>query len=247
MKADWIRADWNAPAGIVAGTTLRQGGVSQREFASLNLGDHVGDRPEHVAQNRRIFRELCGLPANPAWLRQVHGVHIARNPAGGSQAPEADAVYSNAPVAICAVLTADCLPVLFCSADGTEVAAAHAGWRGLCHGVLEATLAEFSAPGGQIQAWLGPAISQEAFEVGSEVREAFILADPAAKTCFSQNPSGRWQADLYEIARLRLAACGVTAVSGGSFCTYAETDLFFSYRRDGECGRMATFVARNLV
>lgn len=245
MSTDWISAEWKAPAGIIAGTTLRQGGVSLGQYASLNLGDHVGDDPGHVARNRKLFKEMCASPADPAWLQQVHGTQVARNPT--KVGISADAVYSNQPGTVCAVLTADCLPVLLCSDDGVEIAAAHAGWRGLCNGVIEAAIAEFEAPTARIIAWLGPAIAQRAFEVGGEVREAFLQADASAEACFSQNDRGRWQADLYAIARLRLAACGIQAIAGGDHCTYTEAERFFSYRRDGECGRMATFIARQPV
>jgi YfiH family protein len=245
MSAGWISAEWKAPAGIIAGTTLRPGGVSLGQFASLNLGGHVGDDPENVARNRLLFKEMCALPADPAWLQQEHGTQVARNPT--KVGISADAVYSNQSGAVCAVLTADCLPVLLCSDDGVEIAAAHAGWRGLCDGVIEAAIAEFDAPTARIIAWLGPAIGQRAFEVGGEVREAFLQVDAAAESCFTRNDRGRWQADLYGIARQRLAACGIQAVAGGTYCTHTEANRFFSYRRDGECGRMATFIARKSI
>ena len=246
MSDDWLKADWSAPAGIVAGTTMRQGGVSRGKYASFNLGAHVGDVPEHVARNRDLFRGHFGLRADPPWLQQVHGTQVIRNPVGNT-IREGDAIYSDQETVICAVLTADCLPVLLCSTDGAETAAVHAGWRGLCNGVIEATLAEFAAPGESILAWLGPAISQDAFEVGDEVRASFLSVHTNAENCFRQNSSGRWQADLYALARQRLAASGVSAVSGGTRCTYSESDIFFSYRRDGQCGRMATFIARGPV
>ena len=170
-----------------------------------------------------------------------HGTHVAREPVAGT---EADAAYSATPGNVCVVMVADCLPVLFASADGREVAAAHAGWRGLAGGVLENTVAAFKAPPGQIMAWLGPAISAPAFEVGNEVREAFCAADAAAAACFSRNDRGRWQADLYGLARQRLDRAGVTDVSGGGLCTCGDPARFFSYRRDGQCGRMAAFVFR---
>lgn len=241
MSRSWISADWPVNSRIVAGTTLREGGASSGTYRSFNLADHVGDDPAAVASNRRQLRDLCGFAAEPLWLSQVHGSVAVRNPAPGTLLT-ADAVYSNRPGDTCAVLTADCLPVLFASRDAEEIAAAHAGWRGLCAGILEATVAHFEAPGEQLLAWLGPAISRVAFEVGEEVRQAFLDVDPAAASCFEPNERGRWQADLYALARQRLDACGITAVYGGNFCTYGNSSRFFSYRRDGECGRMASFI-----
>ena len=239
----WITADWPAPAGIVAGCTSRQGGVSQGNHASLNLGAHVADDDAAVLENRRRFRLQCELPAEPRWLAQIHGTTVAVDPLVDSPTT-ADAAYTRETAVVCAVLTADCLPVLFVSADGSELAVAHAGWRGLNAGVLEATVDEFSSPPGGLLAWLGPAISQAAFEVGSEVRDVFLEDDAAAAACFVANRRGRWQADLYALARQRLVRMGVTQVFGGDFCTYDDSARFFSYRRDGECGRMASFIYR---
>lgn len=241
----WLEADWPAPPGVVAGTTLRAGGVSRGTWASLNLGAHVGDDADSVQANRARFVEACGLPAEPPWLNQVHGTQVA---AAGGAAPArpADAIVGNRPGAVCAVLTADCLPVVFASGSGEEVGAAHAGWRGLSAGVLEATVAAFEAAPRDLLAWLGPAISQAAFEVGGEVREAFADEDPGSAAHFRQNERGRWQADLYGLARRRLERCGVIRVFGGGRCTFSEPGAFFSYRRDGQCGRMATFACRAL-
>jgi len=244
MAIDMIKADWPAPHGIVAGTTTRVGGVSADAYSSLNLAAHVGDVPESVAENRRRFIAHCRLPAEPLWLTQVHGTQIAVDPDPGSQ-PVADAILSTAAEIVCVVMTADCLPVLLVSTDGAELAAAHAGWRGLSDGVLESTVASFSNSPTDILAWLGPAISQENFEVGDEVREVFLSHDEAASACFIRNARGRWQADLYHLARQRLAAAGVQRIYGGQDCTYADSERFFSYRRDGECGRMASFVFRD--
>lgn len=241
----WLRADWPAPANVVAGTTLRAGGASQGRYATLNLGAHVGDDPEAVRTNRCRFVEACGLPGEPPWLRQVHGTRVMAAYSASPDQP-ADAIVADRPGAVCAVLTADCLPVVFASASGREIAVAHAGWRGLSAGVLEATVAALGAPAGEVLAWLGPAISQPAFEVGQEVREVFVQGDPGAAGHFRRNDRGRWQADLYGLARLRLGRCGVTRVFGGGRCTYGEPEAFFSYRRDGQCGRMATFVFRAL-
>ncbi|MEX2259849.1 MAG: peptidoglycan editing factor PgeF [Woeseia sp.] len=240
---DWLCADWPAPAGIVAGTTYRYGGVSDGPWRSFNLGAHVGDSNTAVSENRRRFRERCGLPDDPRWLQQVHGVTVVADPAAGA-APQADAVVTRAKGLVCAVLTADCLPVALTTRDGRVLGLAHAGWRGLAAGVLERTVAALDAPPGDMLAWLGPAISQPAFEVGDEVRDQFLALDDSADACFAQNPAGRWQADLYGLARLRLAAVGVKEVHGGARCTFGEPDAFFSYRRDGQCGRMATFIYR---
>jgi len=236
-----IPAGWHAPSGIVAGCTTRLGGVSNGVYESLNLGGHVGDNSRAVVENRKRFRTLCDLPAEPLWLNQVHGCNIVRDPAVGA---EADAAYTSLSDNVCVVMVADCLPVLFASADGTEIAAAHAGWRGLAAGVLENSVAEFAAPAAEIMAWLGPAISSAEFEVGDEVRDAFCAFDEAAANCFRRNRRDRWQADLYGLARQRLERAGVGEISGGEFCTYREPDRFFSYRRDGPCGRMAAFVFR---
>lgn len=240
IPVDSISADWPAPPGIIAGCTLRHGGVSQGHYASLNLGAHVADNDAAVLENRRRFRSQCGLPSEPRWLSQVHGVTVAVE---GSPTT-ADAALTRKADVVCAVLTADCLPVLLVSADGSELAVAHAGWRGLNAGVLEATVGKFSSRPASLLAWFGPAISQAAFEVGGEVRDAFMKYDAAAADCFVENQRGRWQADLYALARQRLANAGVTQVFGGNFCTYADSGRFFSYRRDGECGRMASFIFR---
>ncbi|MEX2124510.1 MAG: peptidoglycan editing factor PgeF [Woeseia sp.] len=239
----WIRADWPAPPGIVAGTTLRQGGVGRDNYATLNLAAHVGDAEGSVDTNRRRFASACNLPAAPLWLTQVHGKNVVRAETAGD-APEADAIVTGRADTVCAVLTADCLPVVFASVNGKEIAAAHAGWRGLCAGVLEATVAAFSTPPSGLMAWFGPAISQPAFEVGDEVRASFLARDPAAAGSFSANERGRWQADLYGLAALTLRKTGVTRIYGGGRCTFNEPEAYFSHRRDGQCGRMATFVFR---
>ena len=242
MSMQWIMADWPAPDGIIAGTTTRIGGVSDGAYASMNLGGHVGDDQAHVAENRRRFVAGCGLPAEPDWLTQVHGTAVRVD---GTTAPvEADAAISRKPGAVLAVLTADCLPILLCADSGDEIAAIHAGWRGLAAGIVDATLANLQAAPGQLAAWFGPAISQAAFEVGGEVRAAFIARDAGAEGCFLQNERGRWQADLYGLARRQLEAAGVGVIHGGGMCTVADSERFFSYRRDGQCGRMATFIHR---
>lgn len=236
-----LRPDWPAPAGVHALTTLRRGGVSAMPYADWNLAAHVGDEPAAVAGNRRRLQERFQLPAQPAWLEQVHGNRVV-DAARITDPVQADGSYATIPGAVCAVLTADCLPVLFCRQDGQRVAAVHAGWRGLAGGVLEAAL-EALGPGDYL-AWLGPAIGPAAFEVGPEVRNAFVAFQPAAAAAFQETRPGHWLADLYGLARLRLAARGVDAVYGGEHCTYRESERFFSYRRDGVTGRMATLIWR---
>jgi YfiH family protein len=240
----WIPADWPAPEGVVAGTTLRYGGVSKGRFDSFNLGAFVDDDVDAVSDNRIRFRSICGLPSEPRWLRQVHGSNVVVDPPPG-ETPEADAAITRLSGVVLVVQTADCLPVIFTSIDATELAVAHAGWRGLANGVLEATLHAMSTEPDKLLAWLGPAISQPAFEVGGEVREEFLAHDAAAADCFAENERGRWQADLYALARMRLAGAGVERISGGEYCTVNEPERFFSYRRDGACGRMASFVFRS--
>ena len=239
MSVEWIRADWDAPANIVAGTTTRAGGVSVGSHESLNLGAHVGDDPAAVSENRNRLIADCELPAEPQWLHQTHSTRVVVDePDNG----EHDAFVTGLPGNVGIVMTADCLPVIFAARDGTEVAVAHAGWRGLNNGVLEKTLAAMQTSADGLLAWLGPAISQAAFEVGAEVREAFLESTPGAEAHFIPNIQGRYQADLYGLARTRLAAAGIGDVTGGEYCTYGETERFFSYRRDGQCGRMASFV-----
>jgi YfiH family protein len=222
------------------------GGVSAAPFDSLNVGAHVGDAGAAVTENRRRVRAQLRLPAEPLWLEQVHGVEVADLDAacGGASAPHltADAAIARRAGSVCAMQVADCMPVLFAARDGCAVAAAHAGWRGLAAGVLEATLARLAvAPAGLI-AWLGPAIGPAHFEVGGEVRAAFLAHDAAAAAAFTANTRGRWQCDLNALARRRLSAAGVTAVFGGGWCTYADPARFFSYRRAGRCGRMAALI-----
>lgn len=222
--------------------TTRRGGVSAGPYASLNLGDRVGDEAAAVAANRERLALAARLPAEPAWLQQVHGAHVVTLPAA-DRARCADAAVARTPGQVCAVLTADCLPVLLCADDGTEVAAAHGGWRGLAAGVLQACVAQMQTPAAGMMAWLGPAIGPRAFEVGAEVREAFVSADAASAQAFSDGERpGKFFADLYALARRCLALAGVTRVYGGGFCTYSERERFFSYRRDGECGRMASLI-----
>ena len=234
---NWITPDWPAPPNVRALITTRSGGVSLGPYASMNPADHVGDVPQAVTANRALLR--AALPSEPFWLKQIHSEIVAE---AGVGPVEADACIARAAKQVCAVLTADCLPVLFCAADGSVVGAAHAGWRGLCAGVLEHTVAAMGIPGAQILAYLGPAIGPHAFEVGAEVREAFMAKDLNAAAAFAPQAKGKYLADLYLLARQRLAAVGVTQVYGGGGCTYCDAERFYSYRRDGATGRMATLV-----
>ncbi len=237
-----IIPDWPAPAWIKAVSTTRMGGVSQAPWDTLNLGSHVGDSTEDVNRNRAILCERLGIDiASVGWLNQVHGTDVVDLPAAGLVRADASTTWSRGNV--CAVLTADCLPVLFCDPATGQVAAAHAGWRGLADGVLEQVVARFGNPAG-ILAWLGPAIGPDRFEVGPEVREAFLLDDPLAADAFAASPSreGHYLADIYQLARQRLATAGVLQVYGGEFCTVTDQQRFFSYRRDGQTGRMASLI-----
>lgn len=245
---DLLTPDWPAPPGVRAFQTTRHGGVSQAPFHSLNLGAHVDDDPQAVAANRARVAAL--LPGEPLWLAQVHGATVAE---AGRDAPgtEADGVVARTRGAVAVIMTADCLPVLFCDTAGTVVAAAHAGWRGLAAGVLENTLRAMAVPPEAVLAWLGPAIGPRAFEVGAEVRSAFVAWDDRAAAAFIPSPgegglprAGKWRADLYALARLRLEAAGVARgrVHGGDWCTHAHADRFFSYRREPRTGRMGSFI-----
>jgi hypothetical protein len=242
-----IIPDWPAPPNIRALQTTRQGGVSIAPYDSLNLGDHVGDNPLAVERNRILLNRL--LPSEPVWLEQAHGTQVV-DADHASCLPQADACIARHRAAVCAVMTADCLPVLLCDAQGSVVGAAHAGWRGLRDGVIEATVLAMGVAPQSLMAWLGPAISQEAFEVGDEVRAAFVAVQPQAASAFSPSPlrgegwgeGEKWFADIYALARLRLGALGVAQIYGGDRCTYRERERFFSYRRDGVTGRMGTFI-----
>jgi len=245
--APLLRAQWPAPPQVVAFTTLRGGaghGASQAPFDAFNLGAHCGDRPEAVAANRARLRAIGDLPGEPHWLRQVHGTRVRRfgPESGGVIEPEADAASTATPGEVLAILSADCLPVLFCATNGSEVAAAHAGWRGLAAGVLEHTVDAMDTSPEHLLAWLGPAAGPQAYEVGIEVREAFLAHDPQAGAAFVPTRPGHWRVDLYALARQRLAGAGVTHVFGGGRCTLSEPDHFFSHRRDGRSGRMATLI-----
>ena len=245
-EPDFIVPQWPAHTAIHAAFTVRTGGVSQAPFDTCNIAAHVGDDPRAVAENRARLRSRLALPSEPAWLDQVHGhevIDLDRQPPVASWGP-ADASVARVSGRVCVIQVADCLPVLFAAADGSAVGAAHAGWRGLAGGVLEATVRAMGTPPAQLLAWLGPAIGQGNFEVGEDVRAAFLAADAAAGAAFLPNPRGRWQCDLYLLARRRLATLGVSAVYGGGWCTHADARRFFSYRRDGRCGRMAALIWR---
>jgi YfiH family protein len=237
----WIEPEWPAPAHVRVISTLRGGGVSQGPYASLNLAAHVGDDAQAVAANRMLLREAAHLPTEPLWLQQVHGIEVVRHPGPGEVvSPRADAVFTVDGERVCAVMTADCLPVAFTDRHGMRIALAHAGWRGLSAGVLEATIAALEVEPSELHAWLGPAIGADTFEVGGEVREAFLRRSTAMAACFRANSRGKWQADLAGLARVVLKSAGLTSVHGGGWCTHDEVERFYSFRRDGVTGRMAT-------
>jgi polyphenol oxidase len=241
-----LAPEWPAPPAVCAAFTLRSGGVSAPPFDSLNVGTHVGDAAAAVSENRRRVCEHLRLPGEPIWLEQVHGTDVidldrVRSPASAAP-PISDAAIARRAGNVCVMQVADCMPVFFASRDGSAVGAAHAGWRGLAAGVLEATVARLGVAPEKLIAWLGPAIGPRHFEVGDEVRAAFLRHDAGATEAFRANARGRWQCDLGALARRRLGALRVTAVFGGDWCTYADPIRFFSYRRDGQCGRMAALI-----
>jgi len=241
----FIDADWPAPSGIRAGTTMRSGGVSAGPYASLNLGDRAGDDPRAVQRNRARLIQALGLRDAPCWLWQEHGVTVARADGSAHAAPVADACVAHRPGAVCAVLTADCLPVLLTDAGGSVVAAAHCGWRGLAAGVLDETVRAMDRPAGTLTVWLGPAIGPAAFEVGEDVREAFVSRNPGHGAHFRPGArTGKYLADLYGLAARELRGLGVTEIHGGGYCTYHDPARFYSYRRDRVCGRMASLIWR---
>lgn len=244
-NAEWITPDWPAAPHVRAVSTTRHGGIGEGSYASLNLSDYVGDAIDTVAHNRARLMQTLRMPSPPRWLRQVHGTRVLRVDASpqNETPPEADASVTQAGGVVCVVQTADCLPVLLCDRGGTTVAAVHAGWRGLAQGVIDAALAQLQVPNDQVLAWLGPAIGPAAFEVGDDVRDVFLAADENTAVAFHQRAAGKWQADLYQLARLRLQRLGVANVYGGGWCTVTERERFFSYRRDGaKTGRMATLI-----
>jgi YfiH family protein len=232
--------DWPAPAGVRSWVTERAGGVSTGAYASLNLATHVGDAPGDVAENRMLLMAGIDLPSEPVWLEQVHGAAVLDLDV--DPITPADAAVTSRAGLVCTVLTADCLPVLLCDRAGGRIGIAHAGWRGLLNGVLAATVGAFGVRPRDLIAWLGPAIGPAAYEVGDDVRDAYVAQDPAVERFFAPNVRGRWQADLYGLARQSLNAAGVLAVAGGGFCTYNDSERFFSHRREAPCGRMATLI-----
>lgn len=235
----FILPDWPAPSGVRALATTRRGGASRAPWDSFNLGDHVGDDPQAVAANRALLRRE--LPADPVWLAQVHGTRCV-DAALVAVGAHADAGFTRQRGVVCAVLTADCLPVLLCDDSATVVAIAHAGWRGLAAGVIEATVAAMVEPGERLMAWLGPAIGPQAFEVGGEVRQIFVAHDPRATDAFVATGGGKWLCDIYRLARQRLHALGIRRIASADSCTMGDAENYFSYRRDGATGRMASLI-----
>lgn len=242
-----VAADWPAPPQIRALQTTRLGGVSRGAYDSLNLGSNTGDDPAAVGVNRQRLRADLKLPAEPCWLRQVHGTTVVDAAQRSAEAPAADASQTRASDVVCAVLSADCLPVLLCADDGSWIGAAHAGWRGLVGGVLEATVACAGLPPSRLLAWFGAAIGPAHFEVGPEVRAAFVAAQAEAATAFRAGRDDRWHADLYALARLRLQRAGVQRIHGGGLCSYADAARFYSFRRAADTGRMATLIWRTAL
>jgi len=240
-ESQFILPDWPAPAIVRTAVTTRIGGASRAPYDSFNLATHVGDDFAAVQENRARLRTALALPTEPLWLKQVHGVAVV-NAAQGDLEPEADGAFAKHPGTVCAVLTADCLPVLLCNRAGTKVAALHAGWRGLAGGIIEAGVKAMDAPGNELLAWLGPAIGPERFEVGPEVRTAFVQHDIQTAQAFRAAHDGKYLANIYMLARQRLQRLGITAVYGGGFCTVTDSARFFSYRRDGATGRMAALI-----
>jgi YfiH family protein len=246
MTVPLLEPRWAAPESVRAAFSLRSGGASEPPWDTLNLGVHVGDDPAAVIENRRRLANVLRLPSEPVWLDQVHGKDVIEvdersRPAAGTR-PRADAIVTRTPGIVLAIQVADCLPVLFSSRDGRVLGAAHAGWRGLAAGVLEATVTAMARPASDLVAWLGPSIGPAHFEVGEEVREAFLASQPGAAAAFRPNPKGRWQCDLPALARQRLAALGLSQVDGGAWCTAADPVRFFSHRRDQRTGRMAALL-----
>jgi polyphenol oxidase len=239
LPADWIAPEWPAPPGVKAFVTSRSGGVSTGPYATLNLGTRVGDDAHAVSENRARVRAF--LPADPRWLHQVHGTRVVQADRV-AQETIADAAFTRACRVVCAVQVADCLPVLFCDREGTCVAAAHAGWRGLSAGVLEQTIAALGLPGSRLIAWLGPAIGPRAFEVGADVLNAFGQSDPSHRAFAAAADPGKWLADLFAVAREQLASAGLSAISGGGLCSFSDPARFFSHRRDRITGRQAAFI-----
>lgn len=238
---NFIEADWPAPNSIKAYTTTRKGGFSDAPYESFNLGDHCGDNENLVQHNRELLNKTLHLPHQPIWLSQIHGIEAVAIEKTNPATP-ADAAYTQQINKVCAVLTADCLPILVCDRNATRVAAIHAGWKGLASGVIEATIKKLAIPGKELLVWLGPAISQRAYEVGDEVRAQFINYDADATEAFIPSANQRWMANMYLLAKQRLKKLEISNIYGGNFCTYSQPELFFSYRRDNVTGRMASLI-----
>ena len=239
---DFIIPDWPAPANVRAVITTRSGGISCGPYSSLNLADHVGDDPWAVAKNRLLLRECVSeLPSDPLWLKQVHGVNCVAAE-DGVDGTEADASWSHTSGNVCAVLTADCLPLLLCDESGSVVSAVHAGWQGLVKGVIEASVKTLPVAPQTLMVWMGPAIGPNRFEVGADVRNAFFLHEAKAAQAFNSISNGKWLGDIYLLARQRLNAVGVTRIYGGGECTVTDSKRFFSFRRDKATGRMASLI-----
>jgi YfiH family protein len=237
----FIKPNWPAPSHIKAYTTLRTGGVSLPPYQGFNLAEHVGDDSFHVQTNRKLLNSMLSLPNEPIWLEQTHSTQVL-SAIPENRGKEADAAFTREAQQICIVLTADCLPLLVCDREGKSVAAIHAGWRGLAHGVIENTLAAMNLSPKNLLVWLGPAIGPTVYEVGDEVRQLFIEKDPRAEMCFMPSPHQRWLANMYDLARQRLQSYGIENIYGGDYCTYLDKDQFYSYRRDGQTGRMASLI-----
>lgn len=238
-----IYPNWPAPKNIFACTSTRKGGISEPPYASLNLGNHVDDNPLYVAQNRQLFYRLAQLPCSPIWLQQTHSTDVLRLESKQSPLinPIADACFTQDPNVPCTIMTADCLPLLICNQQGTEVAAIHAGWRGLRDGIITETLSHLQSQSHNLLVWLGPAIGPQAFELNNEIRLDFLACNAQNSLAFKQVNS-KWFADIYALARIELKALGVKHIFGGDYCTFSDEERFFSYRRDGITGRMASTI-----
>lgn len=237
-----LQPDWPAPANIKAATTLRTGGFSTGQYHSLNLAMHVGDDVGKVQQNRDLIKNSLNLPAEPVWLEQIHGNKVVNAGTAGINV-QADASYSDQQGVVCAVMTADCLPLLLCDRGGSCIAAVHAGWRGLLAGVIANTVKAMKKD--DLMVWLGPAIGPACFQVGGEVKDAFVNQNLEYEAAFTEQSREKWLADIYQLAKIHLAALGVTRIYGGDFCTYSEQERFYSYRRDKQTGRMTTLIWRD--
>ena len=238
----WLQPQWPAPSKIKSYTSTRLGGFSRAPYDSFNLANHVGDELFNVRQNRQLLKSQLHIPSDPCWLNQVHSTKVIQIEQPLREAVEADASFTRKLSIVCAVLTADCLPLLVCDKKGTTIASIHAGWRGLAGGVIDKTIAALDLPSSQLLVWLGPAISQSCFEVGNEVKEKFDRLDYNTDKAFCQKADGKWLLDIYQIARANLNDLGIENIYGGDQCTFRQGDKFFSYRRDGITGRMASII-----